>query len=663
MSQTAVPPTNIGPSPVWRTLHLLLTPAPGRLRNTLILVAGVSIVLTIWEVFRIPSASIACYVVLFVSRDERTSSVATAKGIAVLGTIATFGAIVIEMAALSEPALRIILMAGLTFGAMFMSRASKPGAAFFGVGFIIIDGLTTPDETVGIALSPDIVGNVSGPGAGLPGILLMPPEDALVRILLWLALCIIIPAAVVILLNKAFGRDPAALLRTGLALRLRAAEAWLRGAPGAATRLLAVARRGSAELAPLVGLAQQEHGSAEAAGLNQARIRAVSRLLLACLAAEQVGEAGGGWRAVAADRCAAILRGDAAAQGDAAAEPGTIGAEAMQALDDYARARPAATETKPPAGFWNDGAFTAPNVQFALKVTLAVMTCYTIQNALDWPQIGTSVVTCFFVALGSLGESGHKMTLRITGALAGGAIGILAIILLMPVMTDIGDLLALAAPVTFIAAWVACGSARVSYAGWQIGLAFFTVILQGFGPTLDMEAGRNRVVGILLGNVVSYVIMSTLWPVRVDGLVARDLGTAFAALAALLRLPRGPADRHAEDATRARFGAAIIHAQTLLADGLYEGTPPGRVRLDEALAQRVQALVIPVALIAADGPQQDRSSLAAWLDDVSTRLQAGPPRTGSLPPPPRLQAEGRGQALLTATLAALPLGPLAPGGD
>jgi hypothetical protein len=40
------------------------------------------------------------------------------------------------------------------------------------------------------------------------------------------------------------------------------------------------------------------------------------------------------------------------------------------------------------------------HVRFALKVTLAVMTCYFVMNMTHWPGIHTSVITAFFVALG-----------------------------------------------------------------------------------------------------------------------------------------------------------------------------------------------------------------------------------------------------------------------
>ena len=501
------------PSIVRRTLHLIFDATPGRLRNTLILVAGVCATVVIWEVFRIPDAVTACYVILFISRGERTSTIESAMGFMVLGPIAVILAVLTTMVGLSEPALRIGLMALLTFVAMFLSRAARTGTPFFAVGFIVVYGLTTSDSLMQLGLQPITSTNTNG--TALPELLFIPPEESLLRTLLWLSLAFVIPGAIVVALTKAFGRDPAVMLREGVAGRLDAGAALLRREPGAAARLEALARRGSVELTGLAELAEKDHGSqAEPLDANKAAIRASSRLMLACLAHGQVQAdmPDPGWMESAAARCAALRTGGDPPRGPVTENP--IGAEIGHALDEIAevsRRKAAALAGKkaaPKPGFWSVTARDPANAQFAIKVTLAVMICYTLDNALDWPGIGTSVVTCFFVALGSLGESGHKMILRITGCLIGSGLGVISVILLMPIMTDIGHLALLMAAATFVAAWIAVGSQRISYAGWQISFAFYTVVLQGFGPVTDMESAKNRIIGILLG-IAAFPILST----------------------------------------------------------------------------------------------------------------------------------------------------------
>src|ERR1019366_3514167 len=114
--------------------------------------------------------------------------------------------------------------------------------------------------------------------------------------------------------------------------------------------------------------------------------------------------------------------------------------------------------------------------------------CYTIYTGLDWFNIHTAMVTCYFVALSSVGETVHKLTLRIVGCLIGAGLGVFAIVVLMPVMTDIGQLALMVGAVAFVAAWIAAGSPRISYTGWQI--AFFLSTLPSFLPASRRDARR-----------------------------------------------------------------------------------------------------------------------------------------------------------------------------
>jgi multidrug resistance protein MdtO len=63
------------------------------------------------------------------------------------------------------------------------------------------------------------------------------------------------------------------------------------------------------------------------------------------------------------------------------------------------------------------------------------------------------------------------------------------------------------------AAWIAAGSERISYAGIQVGLAFLLTIFNGYSPTTDMDAAaEDRIAGILVGNLVVYLILTQIWP-------------------------------------------------------------------------------------------------------------------------------------------------------
>src|SRR5262249_24537254 len=91
--------------------------------------------------------------------------------------------------------------------------------------------------------------------AELPEIFFIPPEDALVRFLLWMSLAVVIPLVVVIVANVLTGRDPARLLRAALADRLATAARFCAGEPGVERQLGAQAFGGTAALRKLYHLA------------------------------------------------------------------------------------------------------------------------------------------------------------------------------------------------------------------------------------------------------------------------------------------------------------------------------------------------------------------------------------------------------------------------
>src|SRR5262249_11551233 len=75
-------------------------------------------------------------------------------------------------------------------------------------------------------------------------------------------------------------------------------------------------------------------------------------------------------------------------------------AEPPRTEDEPDRERP------PSASLLAHDAFTNPaHLQFGVKGGLAAMLCYMLYTSLDWPGISTSVVTCTFTALSTIGSS------------------------------------------------------------------------------------------------------------------------------------------------------------------------------------------------------------------------------------------------------------------
>lgn len=662
-----------------------LRPTPGRLGDSVRIVVVVLAVVAISETFRIPDIGLSAFIVLFLSGRDAVSTVQTAliSGIAVV--LAIFAVIGVFMLSLAEPALRIPLMAVLTFGTMFLSRAALLGPVFFVAGFVIAYGLTLGDQVLGLALQPATSANV--PQLELPEIFFVPPEEALLRFLLWLSLAAVVPLALLIGANVLTGRDPARLLRRALAERLATAARFCAGERGAERQLEAQAFDGTAGLRKLHQLAGVLHAGRRPAW-HASLIDDIARLGLLLLAWSRVeGNARQPLRpAAAACRGAErTLQDGEAPSGELVAitAPGAARplAEAISrtlrairdALNGMAAGQEAHVAAPAARRLLVPDAFSNPEyVRFALKVTLAVMICYLVMNLTDWPGIHTCVITCYFVALGTVGETMHKATLRFVGCLIGAGLGLSTILLLMPHMTDLGDLLLLLAPVTLLAAWIAQGSQRISYAGLQIGLAFYLVVLQGYGPTISMYTARDRTIGILFGNIVTFAIFTTFWPVRVADVVRAHLAAALEQLAILLSLDArsdGEISPAAQSAADVAFGLAIAQARAVLVNDPFETREArravGRRPIDAVLVEQVGRLFIPISAILdlrADpawheppGPMRDAIcahhwALAAWFRRAASWVRSGEGAEevfSGLPEPPVLSGPGEHLAART----------------
>jgi multidrug resistance protein MdtO len=153
-----------------------------------------------------------------------------------------------------------------------------------------------------------------------------------------------------------------------------------------------------------------------------------------------------------------------------------------------------------------------------------------------------------------LGETVHKLVLRLSGALIGGLIAGLCIVFVMPHLTDIGQLCLLIGGVSVAAAWVATSSELLSYAGLQIAFAFFLGVLQGYGPATDLTVLRDRMIGILLGNIVITIVFSSIWPESAQSGVRTAIADALRAIGSVIGRQGAP------DEASARAVQAMVRA-------------------------------------------------------------------------------------------------------
>ena len=151
------------------------------------------------------------------------------------------------------------------------------------------------------------------------------------------------------------------------------------------------------------------------------------------------------------------------------------------------------------------------HLRFALKGCLAASLCYLTYNLIDWPGISTAVITCFLTALTTTGASRQKQILLITGAAAGGLLGVASQLFVLPYIDSIAGFTAWFIVVAIFAAWLVTCTPRLSYFGLQVAFAYNFVNLQEFTIQTSLTPARDRVAGILLGLFMMWLVFDRLW--------------------------------------------------------------------------------------------------------------------------------------------------------
>ena len=524
----------------WDLLRDELTLAPERTARMVRMSILAMLVVLISMALRVPECALSAYMIFFVTRDDAPSSVKSGIGLIVAAGIALLIGLAVLCLTAGEPALRLAALAVLIFGAMYAQRSSpKIGPLGFAIGFVVtmlivyVDVLQTP--------------------------------EVLTRAVCWLWVVLAYPSALVVLSESTFGDDPEALLRRGLSRRLLAVAELLEAQPDEAMRarrrvqrlqrlgtggLVSYAARGAERLVPL---------RTSLVGEVQSLLVVVSQLPPEPLPSDvrvslrqaagmcrRLGQAILGERAVELQAPPAPSPEDFG-ENDAASLAVVLPLQAsvrtlalgVQQLRAAGRELTAPPSPAAPLTAAEQEERRVEAIHFAAKVTLAAVTAYVLYTALDWRGIHTAMITCFFVAQESVGATIHKFTLRMVGAVIGGAIGILSLILIVPHLDSGGGLAVLVGVVTLFAAWFGSGSQRISYLGWQIAIAFYLVTLDSFSRTTKLVGARDRALGILLGNVLISIAFVHLWPVKVGPKIADGISRALDALAELISIEGG----------------------------------------------------------------------------------------------------------------------------
>ena len=621
--------------PFLEVLAAELAPRRGRWAAVARIATGSTITVVIAMIFQIPQPTYMAYIVFLMSKDEKNATVTAALGASIAVTLAILLVLGLEIIDTSEPALRLPLMAMATFAAMFTARTFALGPISYLAGFIIV-------------LLQSVVDDVRSP-------------EVLTHLTLWTWVVVCVPIAVTVVVDLLFGQAAATFMdRTVLKVLMQ----WERSlANGDYRKSLSEWR---AQLLPLLEIAQ--HSAEKRPRAGRITVPVIRALLDALVIFEALPD---DLPIAVRDELASRLRASRQAIGSNAPvmtdspapplqfagagneqSPPVIAARSALSTLLSAISQPVASPDKteahhPPRQLFVADAFSNPaNWQFALKTTMAVMISYAIYTLLDWPGMRTAIVTCFFVALSSLGETVHKLLLRLSGAVIGGLISGLCIVFVLPHFTDIGQLCLLIFAVSLGAAWVATSSELLSYAGMQIAFAFFLGILQGYAPATDLTVLRDRVAGIVLGNIAITIIFSTFWPQSARSAIRAAIADALRATGEVIRRPR--------DAAVARMRAiqALVRADHLRTLTLFElRMLPSHARESHNVPSvaSVERLAAAAFVLATDviSPYAETAStarLAAWAesaaDDVASRRPLPPSPTPSTTAPESAIAPG-----------------------
>lgn len=310
-----------------------------------------------------------------------------------------------------------------------------------------------------------------------------------------------------------------------------------------------------------------------------------------------------------------------------------------RSIDEYL---PSSVDIRGPRLFVADALTNPEHLEFALKGCLAASLCYIIYNAIAWPGISTAVTTCLLTGLSTIGASRQKQVLRFAGALVGGfLLGMGSQMFILPYLDSIAGFTVLFILVTAFASWFLTSSPRLSYFGLQVALAFYLINLQEFAIERSLSVARDRVVGVLLGLFMMWLVFDHLWAVPAGVEMKRTFISCLRLLAELGRKPLPGEKSWSSYSLRETISANFDKVRSL-ADGVLFELGPSRQQ-DLALRSRIRqwqpqlrtlfltqvALLkyrlqlpgfeLPEAACAADREFEDQ--LATILDRMADRLE------------------------------------------
>ncbi|HEY6421021.1 MAG TPA: FUSC family protein [Candidatus Binataceae bacterium] len=188
----------------------------------------------------------------------------------------------------------------------------------------------------------------------------------------------------------------------------------------------------------------------------------------------------------------------------------------LENISSHARLLEASLEAAPPAAKPAPARKSAPvrnpaTVRYSYKVALSIVIAYSTGLFTQQADLTTILTTTIISGQPTYGGTLRKMVLRNIGALLGGVVSLLAIIIVTPNFETLPAYMLVVFVVLLVSAYASLSSGRVAYAGKQIGVTFM-LVFAGLSPARDIYSPLWRIWGILLGTIVVMVVFFLLWP-------------------------------------------------------------------------------------------------------------------------------------------------------
>lgn len=501
------------PLNLWQQALEDLKPFPGRAAMTWRLALMCALIAGIAMMYRIPLAAISCYLLIFLIKPDAVVNIITGFGFLVFlpGLVAL-----------------LVWIINITSG----STASIMLAIFISSSLLLYIGAATQlgeQANIGALIIAFVLTMIVKAPFGEAATFALREAWAMAAV----------PMILMIVFNLFLGFSPLKLLREKLLERLAASAYALE--QGQYTHVRELLHEGNVQYLKQAAMVRFLYiVDRSSARQVSADVRASYALMLAICScpdemnSQQKAELAKAVRATHA----AIMEGTSPPGIQLPTDQNPAKRAAWAALDILAGNKELTAPPAPKVPFIFPDALTNPAYpRFALKTTAAAIISFMAYTAMDWQGIHTAMVTCYVAALSTTGETVHKLALRISGALIGAALGLAAIFWVIPHIDSVGALMVLVFMGVLVAAWGSTGPERISYAGVQVALAFLLTILQGFGPSISMSTAWDRIVGILLGNFLVYLIFTNIWPAPLTGEIRRKMAQTLHVLASLARLP------------------------------------------------------------------------------------------------------------------------------